>query len=193
MNIAVFASGKGSNAENICHYFHNHSFIRVSLIVTDRKSAGVLDVAHRNKIPSIYINKDEWKHPDELVELLVREKIDLIVLAGFLKLIPQEIISTFNRRIINIHPALLPAYGGQGMYGHHVHEAVHKAGEKETGVTIHYVDQHYDTGDIIFQAKTSLHPGDGPEEIAARIHQLEMKNYPKVIESLLEKRVDYKE
>ena len=157
MNIAVFASGKGSNADNICSYFKGHPAIKISLIVSDRKAAGVFDVAKKHQIPSLYINRESWNDQDKVIATLGDYNIDLIVLAGFLKLIPPTLIQAFNGHIINIHPALLPSYGGAGMYGHHVHEAVHKAGEKETGITIHFVDEHYDHGDIIFQAKMRIY------------------------------------
>ncbi|MEP7264638.1 MAG: phosphoribosylglycinamide formyltransferase [Bacteroidota bacterium] len=184
-NIAILASGKGSNANNICNYFHNHPLVKVTAIISDRKEAGVFQVAKKHQIESLYINKAEWLQPHQLIAFLKEKNIDLIVLAGFLKLIPTELIIAFPGKIINIHPALLPKYGGKGMYGHFVHEAVHAAGEKETGITIHYVDEHYDEGDIIFQATTTLNNGDDADIIAARIHQLEMKHFPAVIERIL--------
>ena len=183
--IAIFASGKGSNAENICRYFSNHPAIRVGLIVSNRKEAGVFEVAKNNNIASIYINKEGWQDPTVLLKTLQENNIDFIVLAGFLKLVPPDLINAFEKKIINIHPALLPKYGGKGMYGMHVHEAVYKSTEKETGISIHYVDEHYDEGDLIFQAKTTLQPDDTPQNIAARIHQLEMEHFPKVIEKLV--------
>ena len=132
--IAIFASGKGSNAANICHHFTDHPSIKVRLIVSDRKEAGVFEVAKKNGIEAIYINKKGWLHPRELLNTLQENKIDFIVLAGFLKLVPAILIQAFVKKIINIHPALLPKYGGKGMYGMHVHEAVCNAKEKETGV-----------------------------------------------------------
>jgi phosphoribosylglycinamide formyltransferase 1 len=184
-NIAIFASGKGSNADNICTYFKNNPEIKVSLIVSDRKEAGVFKVAEKHHIESLYINRESWKNISVVIEKLRERNISLIVLAGFLKLIPHELVKAFDGKMINIHPALLPKYGGHGMYGNNVHHAVHQAGETETGITIHFVNEHYDKGDIIFQATTALNKSDGPEEIAARIHQLEMKHFPKVIEDLL--------
>lgn len=186
MNIAIFASGKGSNAANICRYFKNHSKHSVALIVTDRKTAGVLDVAKTYGLESLYINKEGWKNILSLSEELKRRNIGFIVLAGFLKLVPEKLVHAFRGRIINIHPALLPKFGGAGMYGHHVHEAVHQSGETETGITVHFVDEHFDRGDIIFQAKTPLNKNDSPELIAARIHSLEMQHFPKVIEEVIE-------
>ncbi len=184
--IAIFASGKGSNADNICTYFKYHPTINVALIVTDRKEAGVLDVAIKNGVPSLYINKAGWTDVTPLIDQLKNKHIDFIVLAGFLKLIPKDLIYAYPGKIINIHPALLPKYGGNGMYGHHVHDAVYKSGDDKSGITIHYVDEHYDEGDVIFQAAIDLDKGDGSVEIAAKIHQLEMKHFPKVIEKLLE-------
>jgi phosphoribosylglycinamide formyltransferase-1 len=184
-HVAIFASGKGSNADNICSYFKGHAAVKISIIVSDRKEAGVFQVAEKHGVPSLYINKSGWQDATLLCSTLKEYRIDLIVLAGFLKLIPGQLLQEYAGRIINIHPALLPKYGGHGMYGHHVHEAVYHAGEKETGITIHYVDEHYDSGDIIFQAVVSLNNGDDPETIAARIHQLEMKYFPEVIEKLL--------
>jgi phosphoribosylglycinamide formyltransferase 1 len=184
-NIAIFASGRGSNADNICTYFEHHPQIKVGLIVSDRKEAGVFKVAEKHHVESIYINREGWNNVSTLIEKLREKNISLIVLAGFLKLIPHKLVKAFDGKMINIHPALLPKYGGHGMYGHHVHHAVHQAGEKETGITIHFVNEHYDKGDIIFQAKTALHQSDGPEAIAARIHELEMNYFPLVIEKLL--------
>ena len=182
MNIAIFASGKGSNAANICRYFIDHPNHAVKLIVTDRKGAGVLDVAKTYNVESLYIHKEGWKSAQPLIEELKKRNIDFIVLAGFLKLIPEKLVDAFQNKIINIHPALLPKFGGAGMYGHHVHEAVYRSGETETGITIHFVDEHFDNGDIIFQAKTALNKNDTPEMIAARIHDLEMKHFPRIID-----------
>ncbi len=184
-NIAIFASGKGSNADNICRYFSGHPIIKIRLMVSDRKEAGVFNVAKKHVVEALYIDKEGWQHPQELLTEIQKRNIDFIVLAGFLKLVPPSIIHAFEKKIINIHPALLPKYGGKGMYGMHVHEAVHQAKEKETGISVHYVDEHYDEGDLIFQAKTPLYPDDSPQNIATLIHQLEMKHFPKVIEELL--------
>ena len=188
-NIAIFASGKGSNADNICKYFKNHPSVQIALIVSDRKEAGVFDIAEKHHVPSLHINKAGWTDTTFLLQSLKELHIDFIVLAGFLKLIPPSLIAHFPGKIINIHPALLPSYGGAGMYGHYVHEAVHAAGETETGITIHYVDEHYDKGDVIFQARVALNRSDTPEDIAARIHTLEMKHFPSVIESLISSKI----
>ena len=183
--IAIFASGNGTNADNICRYFAKHPDIKVFLIVSNRKAAGVFEVAARHGIPSLYINKEGWLDPRLLMKELDQRNIDFIVLAGFLKLIPPALIHAYNNKIINIHPALLPKYGGKGMFGMHVHEAVFQAKEKETGISIHYVNEHYDEGDIIYQAKKVLHADDTPHQIAEHIHALEMKYFPKVIEDVL--------
>jgi phosphoribosylglycinamide formyltransferase 1 len=183
--LAIFASGKGSNADNICRYFKKHRSIRVALIVTDRREAGVKDIAHKHGIRFIYIPPADWQDVSGLIAVLRQDKIDLIILAGFLRLIPLSLIEHFDRKIINIHPALLPRFGGKGMYGMHVHEAVKNSGVSETGITIHYVDEHYDNGDIIFSATTKIDAGDTPHDIATKIHELEMEHYPKVIEKLL--------
>ena len=183
--IAIFASGNGTNADNICHYFAKHPVIKVFLIVSNRKAAGVFEVAARQGIPSLYINKEGWLDPRLLMKELDQRNIDFIVLAGFLKLIPPALIHAYTKKIINIHPALLPKYGGKGMFGMHVHEAVFQAKEKETGISIHYVNEHYDEGDIIFQAKKGLHANATPHQIAEHVHSLEMKYFPKVIEDVL--------
>ncbi|MDQ3191342.1 MAG: phosphoribosylglycinamide formyltransferase [Bacteroidota bacterium] len=186
--IAIFASGAGSNAQKIIDYFRtNSSEIAVSLIVSNNPQAGVLDIANENKINIVIVNKEELKNPNRLIETLEKEKIDLIVLAGFLLLIPQEIINKFKNKIINIHPALLPKYGGKGMYGSSVHKAVKLAGEKETGITIHFVDEKFDQGEIIFQVKSKIEQKDTIESIAKKVQMLEHIHYPRIIESLLNK------
>jgi phosphoribosylglycinamide formyltransferase-1 len=183
--IAIFASGKGSNAANICNYFRNHESISVALICSDRKQAGVFDVANINDVESVYLSKEILGQPSTLVSLLKSKEIDFIVLAGFLKLIPRELVENFRGKIINVHPALLPKFGGHGMFGMHVHEAVAAAQETETGITIHHVNEQYDEGDIIFQARTKIDQGDSPSRIAEKIAKLEMEFFPKVIEDLL--------
>jgi phosphoribosylglycinamide formyltransferase-1 len=151
--IAIFASGGGSNADKICAYFTTHPSIRVSLIVTNRAEAGVLQVAERHTIESVYIHKKYWAHPEIVLPVLETSGITHIVLAGYLSLIPEWLIGAYSGHIINIHPALLPRHGGKGMYGHHVHEAVKTAGELVSGITIHEVDEHYDEGKVIFQKR----------------------------------------
>ena len=183
--IAIFASGSGSNAENIYKYFEGNDQVAISLIVTNNPKAVVLERAARLKIPFLCTTRKQFYQTNEVVDILMSQAIDLIVLAGFLWLIPENLITAFPKRIINVHPALLPKYGGKGMYGHHVHEAVKSNQEKETGITIHYVNEHYDEGSIIFQAKCSLESKDTVMDIAEKIHVLEFEHFPKVIEGIL--------
>jgi len=183
--IAIFASGSGSNAENISTYFSKHPEIRVELVITNRKQAFVLQRMARLGVEARYVPKEDFEN-GQLIEILRQKRIDLIVLAGFLKLVPVSLIEAYPQRIINIHPALLPKFGGPGMFGVHVHEAVVLAGEKTTGITIHYVDDKFDEGEIIAQYTTDLAAGDTPEIVAAKIHELEMKWFPAVIEKICE-------
>jgi phosphoribosylglycinamide formyltransferase-1 len=183
--LAIFASGTGSNTQQIINYFKSTSSVAiVSLIVCNKPGAGVLQIAQKESIDTLLIDRERFFHGDAYLPVLQKAGIDLIVLAGFLWKIPLVLIQTFPQRIINIHPALLPNYGGKNMYGNRVHETVINAGEKQSGITIHYVDEHYDEGDIIFQATCDVRPGDTPESLAQRIHQLEYKHYPEVIEKL---------
>ncbi|WP_224484956.1 phosphoribosylglycinamide formyltransferase [Robertkochia aurantiaca] len=183
-NIVILASGSGTNAENIIRYFEDHSTIRVSLVLSNKKEAGVLDRANNLKVSALSFNRTALDN-GIVLQLLKEISPDLIVLAGFLWKIPEPVISAFPDRIINIHPALLPKFGGKGMYGAHVHKAVIEKGEKESGITIHYVNAHYDEGAIIFQKSVAVNTEDTPETLAEKIHQLEYENFPKVIESLL--------
>jgi phosphoribosylglycinamide formyltransferase-1 len=185
--IAIFASGAGSNAREIIRHFRNHPTIRVSLIVCNKPGAGVLQIAADEKIPALMLEKEKFFRGDAYVSALEAAGIDFIVLAGFLWKIPELLIKAYPGKIINIHPALLPKYGGKGMYGAHVHESVIKSGEKESGITIHYVDEHYDHGQPIFQATVNIEAADTPETLAAKIHRLEHKYYPIVIEEILDK------
>lgn len=184
-NIAVFASGAGSNAKKIIEHFTNNSTVRVALIVCNNPQAGVLNIAADNNIPVVMVNRKGFVEDTITLNELQLHNIDLIVLAGFLWMVPKYLIEAYPNSIINIHPALLPKYGGKGMYGENVHKAVIEAGEKESGITIHYVDEHYDNGDIIFQATCEVKPGDTPQALAQRIHALEHEHYPTVIEKLL--------
>jgi phosphoribosylglycinamide formyltransferase-1 len=186
-NIAIFASGSGTNAENIVNYFKNKSNIKIKIILTNKPKAFVIERAKKLNIPVKIFNKEEFYNSDKILQLLKNENIDLVVLAGFLWLIPQNIIDEFEGRIINIHPALLPKYGGKGMYGNNVHKAVIEAKEKESGITIHYVNKKYDDGAIIFQAKCKINPNETPDSLAEKIHSLEYKFYPKIIEQILDK------
>lgn len=183
--IVILASGNGSNAENLAHYFEKSAVARVAGILTNNPKAGVIDRALRLQIPFIAFNKYAGREAGFLQSLLHFFKPDLIVLAGYLSMIPDEIIKTYPGKIINLHPALLPRFGGKGMYGDHVHRAVLSAGEKESGITIHYVNEEYDKGEIIFQAATPVFEADTPDLLAARIHQLEYKHFPVIVEQIL--------
>ncbi len=180
--IAIFASGKGSNAEKIINYFKGDGKIRVRLIVCNKPGAGVIKIAEDAHIPVLIIEKEQFFRGGGYINELKDAGIDFIVLAGFLWKIPQALIEVYHNKIINIHPALLPKYGGKGMYGSKVHEAVIAAGEKESGITIHYVDEHYDNGDVIFQATCPVSAEDTPDSLAQKIHQLEHEHFARVIE-----------
>lgn len=183
--ISIFASGSGSNAENIVRYFSGSDEVECALILSNRPDAKVLDRAKRLGVPSMVFNRKEFYHSDIILERLLETGTDLIVLAGFLWLVPENLLRTFKDRIINIHPALLPKYGGKGMYGMKVHEAVKKSGDEVSGITIHFVNERYDEGEIIFQAECPVEQEDTPESIAEKVHELEYRYYPKVIEKLL--------
>jgi len=185
VNVAIFASGAGSNAQKIIDHFRNSSSGKIALIVCNKKQAGVLQIAEKENIPFLIIEKEKFFSGDGYLDELVSRKIGFIVLAGFLWKVPEALIRAFPKRIINIHPALLPRYGGKGMYGNYVHEAVIKAQERESGITIHYVDEHYDNGDIILQLRCPVFDNDTPESLAHRIHALEHANYPVVIEEVI--------
>ena len=184
-NIAIFASGSGSNAENIIRYFQNHQQIHIRLILANNADAFVLERAKNLHVPAVVFSKNDFYKSTIVEDKLNQFEIDFIVLAGFLWLIPVSIIQAYPNKIINIHPALLPKYGGKGMYGSRVHEAVKVAGEKETGITIHYVNENYDDGNIIFQAKCAVNISDTPDSIAKKVHQLEYELFPKIIEQVL--------
>ena len=186
-NIVVFASGAGSNAKQIINYFRNSALARVVLVACNKPGAGVIAIAEKENIPVLIIEKERFFRGDGFVPEFQKLNTDLIVLAGFLWKIPQSLIDVYPRRIVNIHPALLPKYGGKGMYGAFVHEAVLSAGDVQSGITIHYVDEHYDNGDIIFQTACPVLERDTAEALAQRIHQLEHLHYPQVIEALLQK------
>jgi phosphoribosylglycinamide formyltransferase-1 len=182
-NIAILASGSGSNAENIIQFFSNHPSICVDSVWSNKKDAFVLERAERLKVEANYFGRYEMTETDQLLEEFRKREIDLIVLAGFLLLLPPKFVHEFP--VVNIHPALLPAYGGKGMYGANVHKAVIENQERESGITIHLVDEVYDHGKILIQAKCSIDPQDTPESLAAKIHQLEMEHFPPTIEALL--------
>lgn len=186
--IAVFASGAGTNAKKIIEYFACRQTIDVSLIVCNKPGAGVIQIASDYQIPVLLIEKDRFHQGDGYVDELKSAGINFIVLAGFLWKIPPALIHFYRNKMINIHPSLLPKFGGKGMYGAKVHEAVIAAGEKESGITIHYVDEHYDNGDIIFQATCPVLENDTPDSLAEKIHKLEHENFARVIEECLVKK-----
>lgn len=182
--IAIFASGSGSNAEAIARYLTGRTDVEISLILTNNPEAGVIQRARRLHIPVVVFDRKTFYNSDRIIELLLNQKIDLVVLAGFMMLIPEKLVQTFPRRILNIHPALLPKYGGKGMYGHFVHEAVVAAGEAESGITIHFVNEVYDEGEIVFQATCALSPTDTPDDVARKVQVLEHEHFPRVVEQV---------
>lgn len=184
-NIAILASGSGTNTQNIAEYFDKNPNISVKLIVSNRSNAFVLERAKQLNIDSIVINKKDWEDENLVKKIFAQYEIDFIILAGYLLKIPAYLINIYPNRIINIHPALLPKFGGKGMYGDNVHQAVVEAKETESGITIHYCNEHYDKGDIIFQAKCEVKPTDDYEAVATKVHALEYEHFPKVIEKLL--------
>ena len=185
-HLAIFASGAGSNAQHIINYFKNSDLAKVVLIVSNKPGAGVISIAEKENIPVVLIAKERFFNGDAYVPELTPFQISLVVLAGFLWKIPQPLMDAFPHLIINIHPALLPKYGGRRMYGQYVHESVLNAGETESGITIHYVYEHYDNGDIIFQTACPILENDNPQTLAHRIQQLEHLHYPMVIEQVLQ-------
>ena len=182
--LAILASGTGSNAERITRYFAEKKTAEITLIITNKENAGVIERAERLNVPCMVVSSKDFKEGKAL-EILKRYEIDFIVLAGFLLRIPDDILHNYPNRIVNIHPSLLPKYGGKGMFGHHVHEAVLAAGDAESGITIHYIDEHYDEGAVILQVKCPVLPDDTPDTLASRVHQLEYEHFPVVIEELL--------
>jgi phosphoribosylglycinamide formyltransferase-1 len=186
-NIAIFASGSGTNVQAITEYFNDKKTHKVKLILSNKPGAFVIERAKLLNVPSIVFDRRRFYETFEIEQILKNEKIDLIVLAGFLWLVPDNILKTYNKRIINIHPALLPKYGGHGMYGMRVHEAVVENHETETGITIHYVNEIYDKGEIIFQAKCKVEPYDTAETVAEKVHKIEHEYFPKIINEVLGK------
>lgn len=185
-NIAVLASGSGTNAENIIRYFREKSSACVALVLTNRQNAFVLERSRGLEVPCFYFPKSDWENGEAILSVLREHDIDFVVLAGFLARVPDLILHAYPNKMINIHPSLLPKFGGKGMYGDRVHEAVIAAGEEESGITIHYTNEHYDEGAIICQVKCPVLSEDTPDDLAHRIHALENDTYPKVIEKLLE-------
>lgn len=185
-NIAIFASGEGTNTQNIIDYFKSHDCgINVALVVSNNSKAIVLNRAKQAGIPGLIVDRDSFYNSNQLVEQLKAANIDLIVLAGFLWKVPESLIKNFPDKIINIHPALLPKFGGKGMYGMNVHKAVVEAKEKQSGISIHFVNEHYDEGQLIAQHTCPIDPSDTPETVAQKIHQLENEFFPKAIFDLL--------
>jgi phosphoribosylglycinamide formyltransferase-1 len=183
--LAIFASGAGSNAQKIIDRFRNHAIIKVSLIACNRPDAGVIGIAERKGVPVLMIERDRFTKGDAYIGELEQAGIDVIVLAGFLWKIPARLVESFRGRILNIHPALLPAHGGKGMYGKHVHEAVIASGDVKSGITIHLVDELYDHGAPVFMAEIPVMPGETPDTLAVRIHELEHRYFPSVIEKFV--------
>jgi phosphoribosylglycinamide formyltransferase-1 len=189
-NIAIFASGSGTNTENIIKYFSNKNSAKVTLVLSNKRDAYVLKRAETLNVKQIFFERDDFYVSAKVRDYLLLNKIDFIVLAGFLWLIPENILESYEGKIVNIHPALLPAYGGKGMYGEKVHSAVLANHDSESGITIHYVNQSYDKGNIVFQARCRVEPGDTPDTLASRVHALEYEYYPKIIEELIIKLPD---
>lgn len=184
INLAIFVSGGGSNCENIIRYFKDSDKVNVALVVANKTGIPALEKAERLGVPTRVLPKADLNREDVALPLMKEYSIDFIVLAGFLLVIPDFLIREYDRRIINLHPALLPKFGGMGMYGHRVHEAVKAAGETETGMTVHWVSGKVDGGEIIAQFRTPISPDDTPDDIAAKEHALEMEHFPQVIEAL---------
>ena len=186
-NIAIFASGEGTNAQNIINYFSKSEKIKVALVISNKSTANVLNRAKAAGVQTLLINHQMFYETNQTIELLKLAKIDFIVLAGFLWLIPESLVKAFPNKIINIHPALLPKFGGKGMYGMNVHKAVIEAKEKESGITVHFVNEKYDEGKIISQRKCTIDKNDTPEMLAKKIHELEYEFFPKAIEDVVGK------
>lgn len=185
--IAIFASGSGTNAENIIKYFSTHQTAKVTLVLSNMQKAYVLQRAATLKVKSVFFDREEFYASGKVLDILLNEGIDFIVLAGFLWLVPDNILKGYENRIVNIHPALLPRHGGKGMFGERVHKAVIDNRDSESGITIHYVNKNYDEGNIIFQARCKVENSDTPETLASKVHTLEYEHYPAVIEDLIKK------
>ena len=184
-NIAIFGSGSGTNAENIIQYFTRNDRILVAVVLSDKREAGIHERARNLGVPSFTFSFVDFKEGGVILDKLAEYNVSFIVLAGFMQLVSPVIINAFPNRIINIHPALLPKFGGKGMYGAHVHEAVVAAKETQTGITVHYVNERYDEGAVVFQAVCPVFPDDTPDDVATKVHALEYKHFPQVIENLL--------
>lgn len=186
-NIAIFASGSGTNAENIINYFKENDEVTIKLVVSNKSDAFVLERAKRLNVSSAICPKADWITGEKILDLMKENEIDFIVLAGFLLKVPHILVEAYPQRIVNIHPALLPKHGGKSMYGNKVHEAVVADGDKESGITIHFIDEHYDQGQTIYQAKCEVLPTDTPEDVATKVHALEYKWFPLIIERVVSK------
>ena len=184
--IAIFASGSGTNAANIIGYFRDDKCVEISLVVSNKADAMVLKRAEAEGVSALYLPAHVRGSSEEMLDLLNSYSVDFIVLAGYMVLVPNWLVDAYRGKIVNIHPALLPKFGGKGMYGEHVHRAVIEAGETQSGITIHHVNENYDEGDIIFQATCNVYSNDTPETLAARVHELEYTHYPEIIEKLLQ-------
>lgn len=187
IHIAILASGSGSNAENIFNYFLGRKDVQISLIISNKAEAYVHKRAKRLGIASLTMSKQDLDDSDKILDVFKDFQIDFVVLAGYLLRVPKGLIQKYPKRILNIHPALLPKFGGKGMYGDRVHKAVVEKGEKESGITIHYVNENYDEGDIVFQSKCPVLKNDTPEEVASKVHALEYKYYPSIVDSIIKK------
>jgi phosphoribosylglycinamide formyltransferase-1 len=184
-NIAIFASGSGTNAENIIKYFSTKKSVKVTIVFSNKRHALVIKRAEYFGVETLFFERQDFYNTRKILDYLIEKKIDFIVLAGFLWLVPENIIEKYKGRIVNIHPALLPSYGGKGMYGDIVHKAVIENHDVESGITIHYVNHRYDEGDIIFQARCKVDPGDDHESLAKKVHALEYEHFPRVIEEIV--------
>lgn len=185
IQLAILASGNGTNAQQISEYFANRSEVCVNVIVYNKRDAYVATRAHNLGIEAHYFNRHDFYESDQVLQFLQQRGVDYLILAGFLWLVPENLLAAFPDRIVNIHPALLPNYGGKGMYGHHVHEAVIANHEPYSGITIHVVDNRYDCGTTLFQARCKIEPSDSPDDLAAKIHLLEKEYFPRVIEAFV--------
>ncbi|MDT8400654.1 MAG: phosphoribosylglycinamide formyltransferase [Bacteroidales bacterium] len=184
-NIAIFASGSGTNAQKLIEYFSTGKTAKVKLILSNKADAFVLERARKLSVAAMVFDRDDFYKNGKVLRALIENDIYFVVLAGFLWLVPDDILDYYRGMVVNIHPALLPAYGGKGMYGSAVHRAVIENKESESGISIHYVNPRYDEGDIIFQAKCEVRPDDSPESLAERIHRLEHRYYPRIVEKLI--------
>ncbi|MDD6003225.1 MAG: phosphoribosylglycinamide formyltransferase [Bacteroidales bacterium] len=184
-NVTIFASGSGSNAENIFNYFKDSKLVRVGLLITDNPKAFVIERCRRHSVPCLVLSKRLIDDTDFMLGVLRDFRTNFVVLAGYIKLVPDYIVAAFDQRIVNIHPSLLPKHGGKGMYGSRVHQSVLDSGDKESGITIHFIDNDYDRGSVIFQAKCPVLPDDTADTLAQRVHALEYEYYPKVIEDTI--------